>query len=328
MLYRCLNGGTCVDGVDSYTCSCPPKVTGPNCECYIHTDGEYDCMTTLSPYNTTTEHETTTAFFETVTSFRDVVHLTAKTRHTSSTTEQVYFHWLTPDTSPTHVTPVLTEKSNVTNVTIFRTKISGTEHTIFKANTESAETSQYSTSLTTAPTVAYTTEDRTLVDFYTSQTGITVSEVITEITETTWNELSLPDTTTSKDETNVPNTEEYATPPTENVTTNGQFSSATEIKQSTFDTTMKQLTDVTTSDQFTSVGHSPTEYCEPHTTYYEVTGTWPENTKATEMTLVDDWNVTTFFTETFSSMQCSKTCLNGGTCHVTLDDSKVSGNQI
>lgn len=325
MLHRCLNGGTCIDGVDSYTCSCPSKVTGPNCECYVHTDGEYDCITTLSPYNTTTEHETITAFFETVTSFRDVVHLTAKTRDMSPTTKQVSFHWLS-DTSPTHVTPVLTERSNVPNVTIFKTKISGTEHTIFKTNTESVETSQYSTSLTAAPTIAYTTEDRTLVDFYTSQTGITISEVITEITETTWKELSLPDTTTSKEETNVASTEEYATPLTENVTINEQISSATEIKQSTFDTTMKQFTDVT-SDQFTSGGYSSTEYCEPHTTCYEVTGTWPENIKATEVTLVDDWNVTTFFTETFSSMQCSKTCLNGGTCHVTLDDSKVS-NQI
>ena len=27
----CKNGGTCRDGVNSYTCSCAPGYTGPNC---------------------------------------------------------------------------------------------------------------------------------------------------------------------------------------------------------------------------------------------------------------------------------------------------------
>ena len=27
----CANGGTCVDGVDSYSCSCATGYTGPNC---------------------------------------------------------------------------------------------------------------------------------------------------------------------------------------------------------------------------------------------------------------------------------------------------------
>ena len=28
----CLNGGTCVDGVDTFTCTCLPGWTGTNCE--------------------------------------------------------------------------------------------------------------------------------------------------------------------------------------------------------------------------------------------------------------------------------------------------------
>lgn len=30
--HACLNGGTCVDGVNSYTCSCPAQWTGDSCE--------------------------------------------------------------------------------------------------------------------------------------------------------------------------------------------------------------------------------------------------------------------------------------------------------
>ena len=28
----CLNGGHCVDGVNDYTCKCPPGYTGKDCE--------------------------------------------------------------------------------------------------------------------------------------------------------------------------------------------------------------------------------------------------------------------------------------------------------
>lgn len=45
--YRCVNGSTCVDGVDSYTCSCSVATSGPNCECSEQPDGEYECDATL-----------------------------------------------------------------------------------------------------------------------------------------------------------------------------------------------------------------------------------------------------------------------------------------
>lgn len=32
-LSRCFNGGSCIDGVDSYLCSCPDGFFGTNCEC-------------------------------------------------------------------------------------------------------------------------------------------------------------------------------------------------------------------------------------------------------------------------------------------------------
>jgi trimeric autotransporter adhesin len=36
--FSCNNGGTCIDGVDGFTCSCPPDVTGRYCECPIGQD--------------------------------------------------------------------------------------------------------------------------------------------------------------------------------------------------------------------------------------------------------------------------------------------------
>lgn len=38
--YRCMNGGTCIDGVDSFKCSCPTNSYGLLCECVTSTDGE------------------------------------------------------------------------------------------------------------------------------------------------------------------------------------------------------------------------------------------------------------------------------------------------
>ena len=38
----CLNSGTCIDGVNSYTCKCLAGYVGKNCE-----TGEYSCMFSL-----------------------------------------------------------------------------------------------------------------------------------------------------------------------------------------------------------------------------------------------------------------------------------------
>ncbi|KAK4880029.1 hypothetical protein RN001_008175 [Aquatica leii] len=54
---RCKNGGTCIDGVDSFSCSCPPNLTGLYCECLILGNNELDCtyiLTTKLPMHTST----------------------------------------------------------------------------------------------------------------------------------------------------------------------------------------------------------------------------------------------------------------------------------
>ncbi|XP_068237860.1 protein eyes shut-like isoform X2 [Palaemon carinicauda] len=37
---RCMNGGTCIDGVDSFRCSCPATASGELCQCVTTTDGQ------------------------------------------------------------------------------------------------------------------------------------------------------------------------------------------------------------------------------------------------------------------------------------------------
>ncbi len=61
ILQRCFNGGSCEDGVDSFTCSCSPGFSGINCECPV--DGG-DCINvnetvswTVPPFSLVTEEE-------------------------------------------------------------------------------------------------------------------------------------------------------------------------------------------------------------------------------------------------------------------------------
>lgn len=54
---RCMNGGVCIDGVDDFTCSCPPNLTGRLCECLMIDDDDMDCNYTAP---STTESYTST----------------------------------------------------------------------------------------------------------------------------------------------------------------------------------------------------------------------------------------------------------------------------
>ncbi|XP_017856681.1 PREDICTED: protein eyes shut [Drosophila arizonae] len=40
---RCMNGGVCIDGVDTFSCSCPPLLTGMLCECLMVGEESLDC---------------------------------------------------------------------------------------------------------------------------------------------------------------------------------------------------------------------------------------------------------------------------------------------
>lgn len=43
-----MNGGVCIDGVDTFSCSCPPLLTGMLCECLMIGEDSLDCNYTVS----------------------------------------------------------------------------------------------------------------------------------------------------------------------------------------------------------------------------------------------------------------------------------------
>lgn len=54
---KCTNGGLCIDGVDSFYCSCPPSMTGLLCECYI-SDYNLECGGTFNSVSVASQFTT------------------------------------------------------------------------------------------------------------------------------------------------------------------------------------------------------------------------------------------------------------------------------
>ncbi|KAH8281394.1 hypothetical protein KR054_000271, partial [Drosophila jambulina] len=58
---RCMNGGVCIDGVDTFSCSCPPLLTGMLCECLMVSEESLDCNYTAPATPLPTRRTTTTS---------------------------------------------------------------------------------------------------------------------------------------------------------------------------------------------------------------------------------------------------------------------------
>ncbi|CAH0726520.1 unnamed protein product, partial [Brenthis ino] len=166
---RCMNGGTCIDGVDNFTCSCPPKLTGALCECLILNDGSYDCdfvSPTLLPGSN--ETITTTTVYTESTSVVSISTIDFTKYNTTldigttaiATTESTF--WTTSNdlyTSPEQPS-ITTDKSLPSNTT----KAEEPDFTLYTTETVSTEEIRLTTSDLTAITSVTDTQGTLQID--------------------------------------------------------------------------------------------------------------------------------------------------------------------
>lgn len=217
-----MNGGTCIDGVDNFTCSCPPKLTGPLCECLILDDGSHDCEY-VSPTPGSTQSVFTTIIFEgstdvisTSNTYNDTIGRTMLTTESDNFTSigVLTTEHETETTTPQIITSTVSYLETVTNENIVTEEF--TKQTIkLKTTTELSPTNPPS-----PPTIPDTTTDSvTLKTTKDSSDDVTSTELtVTTDKEITAEITSTPkaDSTTDKMFTDTPteHSTEQVTPPT------------------------------------------------------------------------------------------------------------------
>lgn len=205
-----MNGGTCIDGVDNFTCSCPPRLTGTLCECLIQDDDTYDCeYVSPSPLPQSTFMITTDMFTDTTTDF-------------IPTTNYVEYN-VTSVTFPPEITSVDNEKTT----SIFDITTLTTEETTFETVYETTETEMYVTAATEIK------ENSEAGDFKTDTTtagnfvdGVSTTEVTTTVTSDVLTSKGITDLATLPETTVSPVTEvisDVTTTPKIDTTTGRMF---------------------------------------------------------------------------------------------------------
>lgn len=174
---RCVNGGTCIDGIDEYSCSCPPQITGMSCECLMLDNGELDCNFTsdFTPFMSSTSeiYQTTIAY----------------------TTSPIYS---VDDLSSTDIsdvaTEIVTEKTESTSMEYGTSELTTMTSTVELITNTSFTTSENNfDATTTANTVYSTTEYISDVSRMLGSTNTTESGTISSVASET---ASISSTTT------------------------------------------------------------------------------------------------------------------------------------
>ncbi|KAL4715118.1 hypothetical protein ACJJTC_012165 [Scirpophaga incertulas] len=324
---RCMNGGTCIDGIDNFTCSCPPKLTGTLCECLILDDGSYDCdYVSPTPLTFTTQ----SILFTTDIHTTDVTILIPNYNDTRTVeTTNVNEVWISTTQSETEYT----------ETTIDLTTQGQSSSSESKVHVESSTTNLEPATLKEETMITLPTQSITITE--TSE-----PEIITECTvncmkpdeiTTTLTPLTTVDITTEFTETGIPIV--TITEPTASFTTTNKLDwtiftdfDETLSTQSTIPTTVELTTpkgDVTTEVMFTDtptdqyITNNPTPII--YTT--EVPQTTSDKTIATTFTTTIDETTATKAMETttvfenitipYPTMQseCTESvCNNHGTC--------------
>ncbi|XP_059059426.1 protein eyes shut [Achroia grisella] len=296
---RCMNGGTCIDGVDNFTCSCPSRLTGTLCECLILDDGSHDCeYVSPTPLTASTQSVLLTTMHEEVTtdittsysiSYNDTIARTKTTDTelwTTATSEMATSTTTAEITAIESITTVTeSSKANRSDETTETPRTTAFEPVTLKEVTDTSETSSITLESDDSKTESTTQCQEGCEQTLTSIKDITTTEmtkadtVMTKVIETTELTVSITDTTA---------------PITEST-----------IKETTPEITTTLKSDTTTEKMFTD---SPTE--QPSTEI--LTSHIPLTTESTELTTNSD--NTTYVYTTVQSECTDNVCNNNGHC--------------
>lgn len=313
-----MNGGTCIDGVDNFTCSCPPRLTGPLCECLIFDDGTYDCeYVSPTPLPEITQSVILTTMYEDLlTTDTSVIytigHNDTKPRNmTMNMLEETEMSTLsTPSgiTTPTDTPIETTPEPELTKETTHEetTAVATVEFTTAKEMTSVTSFSQGMDSKTETTTECQ--ESCVKSTEYTAKLppiGQETSPALT--TELTKADTKLTTTSEISEQTTTMSTTEAASTTT---------TTETPIKEITAEVTTTPKGDTTTEKMFTDTPteHALTDYPTPpvYTT-----------TEAMEASTGFD-NTTYAYTTTVQSECTDSICNNHGTCINTPHGIRVS----
>lgn len=353
---RCMNGGVCIDGVDDYSCSCSPGMTGRLCECLIVGDDEIDCNYTMTLTTTSRPSETSTAVGHETTIV--TTGSTYDTTYVPKSTEKPNFTTFSYKSTEIEGTTVLgTTQISITTSTGVTSSDQTTEGSRFTSKSfHTSTTAPFSSQTFRTPPV--TTElpyssvspsDST--DLYTDTSTLNPTHHTTDDAYT--NRYSTSETTTeSHTETDFTRFSTRPTPghltthePTQPVPTDAPdhithfftefplyFTTTTTSTPSGVSISTEQARTETTTSGFTEVPTVTTHYLSSSTTVSSSSSETPL-IPTTQKTSVPTIRTTSNQVPTAStdvnyteSPDCAKiTCLNGGTCVTSsINGTKVS----
>ncbi|XP_037042682.1 protein eyes shut [Bradysia coprophila] len=236
---RCVNGGTCIDGIDEYSCSCPPQITGMSCECLMLDTDDYDCNYTS---------DFTTTMFSTY-----------ETANTASPTVQFE---ITSTVISDATTEMATDDNSIIDSYETTTVLTSTTSTVELTTSISLTSESYPDS-TTVNLVTTTTETTSDVTQF-----IDVGSITTEGTES--ETTAVPETTTASSVTTdvmYRSTTDYNTILDDTTLSNSFFTDYPTMKTTTESTVFVDKSETSTVDgqQPTMTTETTTEYVIPTT---------------------------------------------------------------
>lgn len=183
-----MNGGTCIDGVDNFTCSCPPRLTGVFCECLIVDSFTLDCTyTSPSPITLPTSPLPTTETPTTLTEKQTTLETTIfeSTEVPNATT---FYSSETTTASVTYPSTSVETTSGISEITVSGITTETTQEvSTTREAKENATTQIYITIPPEVPQttmVATTTVSTTTMATTTQEEVYTTTEVTTQHTPT------------------------------------------------------------------------------------------------------------------------------------------------